>query len=446
MLFPVSSLLCCFAWIYSASAAPTELSIPYEKYILPNNGLEVILSEDHSLPIVSVNLWYHAGPVNEPPKRSGFAHLFEHLMFQGSQNVGDDMHIRLLLSRGASSLNGTTGYDRTNYFETVPQHELEMALWLESDRMGFLLEAMDQNKLDNQREVVLNERRQHYDNAPYGKSHETLVQTLLKPTHPYYGVVIGSMDDLKAATLADVRDFYINYYAPANATLVICGDFNPNVAKEWVNRYFGSLARRDAPKSNPIEFEPIQEERIVHVQEAVSLPKIAMLYHSPAAFMPGDADADILANILGHGISSRLYQRLVYKQATAVSVSAEQDSLALGSFFNIEVMAKPHTDMQKLKAEIQSIIDELIKTPPSVEEVQRARNLLLTHLISGLQHIGGFGGKADILNRYNQYLSNPGYFTQDIARYQAVTPETVHKIAQHIFANNRRAVVITVPK
>lgn len=208
-----------------------HLDIPYEKYVLPENGLEVILHQDRSLPLVAVNVWYHAGPINEAPGRTGFAHLFEHLMFQGSRHVGDDQHFKLLEARGASLINGTTSYDRTNYFETVPSGELQLALWLESDRMGFLADAIGQGTLDNQRQVVMNERRQSIENAPYGPSGEQLVQLLFDRGHPYHGYVMGSMADLQAATVADVHHFYAHYYAPANATLVVAGDFDTGQAR-----------------------------------------------------------------------------------------------------------------------------------------------------------------------------------------------------------------------
>ena len=218
------------------SREATDFSLPFEKYTLESNGLEVILSQDDALPIVAVNLWYHTGPLNEPDGRTGFAHLFEHLMFQGSAHVGDDKHFKLLDSAGATGINGTTDYDRTNYFETVPANQLPLALWLESDRMGFLRQALSQDKLDNQRAVVMNERRQRIENVPYGPSRERLVQTLFPEGHPYYGYVIGSMEDLKAATLQDVKNFYDKYYAPANATLAIVGDIDVQKTKELVQK------------------------------------------------------------------------------------------------------------------------------------------------------------------------------------------------------------------
>lgn len=426
--------------------ASKDYNIPFEKYALPGNGLEVILSEDHSLPIVAVNVWYHVGPINEAEHRTGFAHLFEHLMFQGSKHVGDDQHFKMLESRGASLINGTTDYDRTNYFETVPANEVELALWLESDRMGFLLDTLSQDKLDNQREVVMNERRQSIENVPYGLSSERLVQTVFAPQHPYYGYVMGSMEDLAAASLKDVQDFYHRYYAPANATLVVAGDFDKGKIKALIDHYFGTLPRRDAPVTRKIVTAPIEGEKDATLQDEVAHSRMSISWLSPAAYQPGDADADVLALILGGGKSSRMYRRLVYEKRLAQNVSVNQESLALTSMFTITVTANTGVDMKALRAEVQKIVDEARNTQVTADEVNRARNILLTHMVAQLQTIGGFGGKADMLNRYNQYVGDPGYFGQDLKRYDSVTPETLQALAKNLLDSNHRAVVTTVPK
>jgi zinc protease len=436
-------ILCAFLAASSEPAA--ALHIPYEKYTLPQNGLEVILSEDHSLPIVGVNLWYHVGPINEPPKRTGFAHLFEHLMFQGSGHIADDQHFKLLQASGASLINGTTSFDRTNYFETVPAQALELALWLESDRMGFLLDSLDQNKLDTQRQVVMNERRQSIDNAPYGPSSEKLVQTLFTPDHPYYGYVMGSMADLAAATLDDVRAFYTQFYAPANATLVIAGDFDPHRIKDQVAHYFGSLARRPAPVSRQVATAALTEEKRVTVTEPVSLPRTELAWHSPAAYAAYDADADILALILGGGEASRLHRRLVYELQLAQSVDVSQDSQGVVSIFTVSLTGREGGDMARLEAEAQKVWEAMRHTPPTAREITRARNQLKTRLVSQMQSLGGFGGKADMLNRYNQYMHDPGYLAADLARYDAVTPNSVQLAAFNILSPTARAVVSTVP-
>jgi zinc protease len=426
----------------SLGRAPA-VSIPFEKYTLEGNGLEVILSKDPSLPVVAVNLWYHAGPINESPKRTGFAHLFEHLMFQGSAHVGDDKHFELLDSSGASQINGTTDFDRTNYFETVPKNQLALALWLESDRMGFLRQALTQEKLDNQREVVMNERRQSVDNRPYGPSEEKLVQLLFPPEHPYYGNVIGSMDDLTAANIDDVKAFYDRYYAPANATLAIVGDIDVAETKRLVDKYFGTLPRRPAPPPMPVKTPPVTRERRAVVKEPVQLPRVAMGWLSPPAYAPGDADADVLAFILGAGKSSRMYQRLVYELELAQNIDVSQESQALASMFVVSITGRPGADVKKLEAETQKVLDGIKKDPPTAREVERAKNMLLTSIVGGLQNVGGFGGKADTLNRYNQYVGDPGHLPRDIGRYDTVTPETVQALAQKLLDNNSRVVVIT---
>ena len=423
----------------------TDYSIPHEKYVLPSNGLEVILAPDHSLPIVAVNIWYHAGPINEAQGRTGFAHLFEHLMFQGSQHVGDDQHIKWLEAAGASMINGTTSYDRTNYFETLPASQLPLALWLESDRMGFLQEALTQDKLDNQRQVVQNERRQSVENVPYGPSDEKLVQTLLPPGHPYYGNVIGSMEDLNAATLDDVRDFYRRYYAPANATLVVAGDYDEQEVKPLVDKYFGTLGRRSAPTAAEITTPVLTAERRVTVSEPVSLARVSWAWVSPAAYTQEDAECDILAFVLGHGVSSRLYQKLVHELGLAQDVSVYQESLALGSMFVLTATARPGVDLQTLEEQAQKVVDELKQNPPLPREVERARNQLMTEQLVGLQRIGGFGGRADLLNRYNQYVGKTDYLAADLQRYQRVTPADVSQRASALLRREARAVVLTVP-
>lgn len=428
-----------------AAASDTSLQIPYEKYTIPSNGLEIILSEDHTLPVVAVNVWYHAGPINEAPQRTGFAHLFEHLMFQGSQHIGDDQHFKRLEASGASSINGTTSYDRTNYFETVPANELELALWLESDRMGFLLETLTQAKLDNQREVVMNERRQSMDNAPYGRTYEALVQNLLPKEHPYFGCVMGSMQDLSSATLQDVRDFYTRYYAPSNATLVIAGDFDPQTARKLVDRYFASLKHRDAPLAHAITTPALHAEKRQTLRDNVSLARIDMAWLSPPAYQPGDADADILAYILGGGQSSRLYQHLVYEKQLAQDISADQESHALTSIFSISATARPDVSIEQIEREIEHVLHTIRTKPVQEHEIMRARNQYKTQLVSQLQSLGGFGGKADMLNRYNQYVHNPGYFSEDLQRYDAVTAKSIQAMAQNILNPNARSVVITLP-
>lgn len=428
----------------SASARDSiisQVNIPFEKYTL-DNGLEVILHENHRLPVVAVNLWYHAGPINEEPKRTGFAHLFEHLMFQGSKHVGDDMHFRLLESAGASSVNGTTGYDRTNYYQTVPANQLELALWLESDRMGFLLESLTEAKLENQREVVKNERRQSLENRPYGPSYEKFIQTLFPAGHPYYGAVIGSMEDLEAASLQDVRDFYTSYYAPGNATLVIAGDFNKEDAKALVEKYFGTLPPRPKPPKRPVDTPAITQQRRVEVKEPVMLPRLQIGWLSPAFLQPGDAEADVLATVLGGGKSSRLYRKLVYELELAQSVSVYQQSNQLKSIFTVSVIGRPGVDLEQLEKETFALLEQIRQEGATEEEVVGARNQLVTHTVESLQEVGNV---ANRLNSYNHYVGDPGYFEEDLARYLKVDAAAVKQLAADLLDPDHAVVIHTVP-
>jgi len=418
--------------------------IAFEKYTL-SNGLEVILRQDRRLPMVAVNLWYHVGPANEEPGRTGFAHLFEHMMFQSSKHVPPDSHIRLLESAGASNLNGTTDFDRTNYFETVPANQLELALWLESDRMGYLLEKVDQAALSNQQDVVRNERRQSRENQPYGLAGEVLVQTLYPKGHPYYGNVIGSHEDIQAVKLEDVKRFFRQYYAPNNASVAIVGDIDVPATKRLVEKYFGTLKRGPNVPAIKVTTPRITTERRRVVASRVQLPRVYMAWLTPSAFKPGDADAEIAADILGGGRSSRLYKKLVYERQIAQSVFAGQNSLMLGSMFEIEATARPGHTAEELEKAIDEELNLLRSQPPSVAEIEQARNTIETAIIGGLDRLGGFGGVADRLNLYNHYLGTPDYFDRDIRRYRAVTPRSVQAFAREHFGSNSRVVLHAVP-
>jgi zinc protease len=425
-------------------AAADVPDIKYEAYALPN-GLRVILSGDHRLPLVAVNLWYHVGPANEEPGRTGFAHLFEHMMFQGSKHVPADQHIKLLEGAGASDLNGTTDFDRTNYFETVPANQVELALWLESDRMGYLLEQVTAAALANQQDVVRNERRQSVENQPYGIVDEAGIHALFPKGHPYYASVIGSHEDIQAAKLEDVRSFFKQYYAPNNASLAIVGDFDTAKIKPLVEKYFGSLKRGPDVKKPSVETPPVTSERRVTVTDTIELPKVAMGWLTPPIFTDGDADATVAANILGGGRSSRLYKALVYDQQIAQSVTVQQNSLILGSMFTIEVIARPGKTPEQIEAAINTELEKIRTAGPDPAEVDRARNGIETGIVNGLQRLGGFGGVADRLNTYEHYLGDPGYLAKDLARYRATTPASVKAFAEKYLTNNARVVVFGVP-
>ena len=425
----------------SASGIP---KLTFEKYTLPN-GLDVILSRDARIPMVAVNLWYHVGPANEEPGRTGFAHLFEHMMFQSSKHVPEDSHFKLLEAAGASDINGTTDYDRTNYFETVPANQLELALWLESDRMGYLIDKLDQPSLSNQQDVVRNERRQSVENQPYGIAEETLVQSLFPPKHPYYGNVIGSHEDIQAAKLDDVRRFFRQYYAPNNASLAIVGDFDPAQTKALVQKYFATLKRGPAVPPIKAETPKITSERRKVVTARVELPRVYMAWITSPILKPGDADADIASTILGGGRSSRLYKKLVYEKQIAQNVTAQQQSLILGSVFQIEATARPGHTVEEIEKAIDEELAAFRAKPADVREIERARNRVETSIIGGLEVLGGFGGVADRLNSYNHYLGTPDYLENDIQRYRSVTPASVQAFARDQLAQNSRVVMHVMP-
>jgi zinc protease len=413
----------------------------YEKYKLPN-GLDVILSEDHTLPLVSVNLWYHVGPANERSGRTGFAHLFEHMMFQGSEHVGAKAHFRYLEAAGASGINGTTEFDRTNYFETVPSNQLELALWLESDRMGYLLPTLDQAKLANQRDVVRNERRQTTENVPYGLVEEELYHQLFPKGHPYYANVIGSHADIEAARLGDVREFFREYYAPNNGSLAIVGDFDAKQVKALVAKYFGTLPSGPPVPKIEVVTPPITSERRAVVTDQVELPRVYIAWITAPIFKPGDAESDLLAQILGGGKTSRLYQKLVYEQQIAQNVSVENDSKMLGSVLTITATAKPGVKPEDLEKAVETEVETLRKEGPTKEELERSVNVTEADTVRSLER---FGSVANRLNEYNHYLGDPGYLARDLGRYERATTADLKRVAEEELEPSARVVVYGLP-
>ncbi len=418
--------------------------LKFEKYTL-DNGLDVILSEDHRLPLVAVNLWYHVGPVNERPGLTGFAHLFEHMMFEGSRNVEAEGHFRLLEAAGASDINGTTDFDRTNYFETLPSDQLELALWLESDRMGYLLEKLDGRKLENQRDVVRNERRQAVEAAPYGLVQEAIFHQLFPENHPYYASVIGSHRDIEAARLKDVREFFRLYYAPNNASLAIVGDIDPARTRELVEKYFGPIPAGPPVPPVSIFTPPITLQRRIVIGDQVELPRIYLAWITDPIFGESDARCDLIARILGGGKSSRLYKRLVYEKRIAQDAAAHQYSLALGSIFTIEATAKPGVTPEDLERAVDEELELFFREGPSREELSGARNTIETSIIRGLETLGGFGGVADRLNLYNHFLGDPGYLPRDIQRYRDATTASLKETGRRLLSPQSRVVVFGVP-
>ena len=433
----------------AAMAAETKaaaLKVPdlkYEKYTLPN-GLVVILREDHRLPLVAVDLWYHVGPVNEKAGRTGFAHLFEHMMFEGSEHVGEKAHFKYLEGAGATGINGTTSYDRTNYFETVPSNQLDLALWLESDRMGFLLETLDRAKLTNQRDVVRNELRQD-EGQPYDVADEALGHLLFPKGHPYYGNVIGSHADVEAARLLDVRDFFHQFYTPNNASIAIVGDFDAATIKAKVEKFFGPIPAGPAVEKVNVTTPPITAERRQTVTDTVQLPRLSVAWLTPEAFHGGDPESDMFINVLGGGKTSRLYQKLVYEKQVAQSVNCYNQSLMVTSTAECDITARPGVKLEDLEAAFDAEVDKLRTEGPTQAELDRARAQLLSGLIQGLQRLGGFGGVADMMDRYNQYKGDPGYLAKDVARYEALTTAGIQKVAAATFQKNQRVVVYCEP-
>lgn len=433
-----------FAPPLGAQSVPPPLpTVAFEKTILPN-GLQVILVEDRRLPIVAVNIWYHVGPANEAPGLTGFAHLFEHMMFAQTRHIPRGMADRLLEGAGATDSNGGTGYDQTSYYDTVPSNQLELALWVHADRMGYLLDVLDQKALTNQQDVVRNERRETVEDEPYGLVQEALAHALFPKGHPYYASIIGSHADIQNAKLDDVRQFFQRYYGPNNASIVIAGDIDKAKTRALVERYFGSF-KRSPPVARPrVTTPPITSERRVVVRDRVELPRIFMGWLTPPAYQPGDTELAVAAEILGGGKSSRLYKKLVYERQIAQDVDASQNSQGLVSTFVIDVTARPGVEARALEAAIDAELAQLRDHGPSQREVERARNSLETALLSTIEKLGG-DGLADQLNHYNQYTGDPGYLPKDLAQLRSITPADVQRAIRSYLGQQARAVVTGVP-
>ena len=420
------------------------MNISFSKHTLPN-GLDVLIHEDHALPIVAVNVWYHVGSKNEVPGRTGFAHLFEHLMFEGSQHY-DRGYFHPLQEAGAA-LNGSTNADRTNYWEVVPTNALDLALWMESDRMGFLLPALTDAKFSNQRDVVLNERRQNYENRPYGLAGMAIVAELYPPDHPYHWLTIGGADDIRAAHIDDVRAFFQRYYHPANASLALAGDIDPALGLLLAEEYFGEIPAGEKPARVQVAAPPppAQDVKLV-IEDRVELPRLYMAWHSPALFAEGDAELDLVAEVLSSGKTSRLYRALVYEQRIATEVAASQNSREAGSFFQIVATAAPGHTLAEIERAIVKELSNLIDKGPTAAELERCLAQAEAHFLFRLQTVGGFGGKSDQLNAYNTFLGDPGYFEQDLRRYRSATAELLRQMAARYLPPTRRVVLSVVPR
>lgn len=429
--------------VSSSLAQEVRLSVPYTKHVL-SNGLTLILHEDHTTPTMSVNIWYHVGSGSEKPGRTGFAHLFEHIMFEGSANVPEGKFDEWLEAAGGLN-NGSTSEDYTNYFEDIPNNALELALFVESDRLGYLLEAMSPGKVDGQRDVVKNERRQSYENRPYGMAFLEIGKNLYPPDHPYHWPTIGSMEDLTAASYEDVVDFFKSYYIPNNASLVIAGAIDPVKTKELVEKWFNEIP--PGKKPDPVFAPPprLAEEKRLLLEDRVQLPRLYMVWPTPATFAPGDADLDIVAAVLAGGKNSRLYKRLVYDLQIAQDVSAGQSSSRLSSMFILTATARSGYELSQIKDIVDEEIRKLQTSPPEKREVERAVNRYEAGFLSRLEGIGGFSGKASQLNSYFFYTGNPDYFNEDLARYKAIDPQDIQTAAQQ-YLKPERILMSVVPR
>ena len=407
-----------------------DIRLPYELIAL-DNGLRVIVHEDRRAPLVCVNVWYHVGSKEEVPGRTGFAHLFEHLMFEGSENVPEGRFDEMLEEIGGMN-NGSTSTDRSNYWELLPSNGVDLALYLEADRMGGLLPAITGAQLEAQRDVVRNERRQSYENRPYGLASETLLAALYPEDHPYSWPVIGSMADIGAATLDDVRDFCRQYYTPNNATIAVAGDVDVAHVRSVVERYFGDIPRGpDVQRRVPAAPAAAASQRIV-MEDDVSLPRIYIAWHSPAVFADGDAALDTAGAILAHGRASRLYRSLVYEKQLAQSVSAYQGSAVLGSTFRVVVTARPGVSLSVIEQEVRSELEAMSRRIDG-RELERAVNGIETGFVDSLQNVGGFGGRADQLNMYLFHTGEPDYAAEDLRRYDALTTDDVARsVREHL--------------
>ena len=420
------------------------MRIPIDTFRLPN-GLFVTLSEDHTAPIVAVNLWYHVGSGNERQGRTGFAHLFEHMLFQGSADVGANEHFELV-QRAGGTLNGSTWLERTNYFETVPSHHLELALWLEANRMGKLLPAMTQQKLDTQRDVVKNERRWSMDNQPYGSWWERLPALCFPREHPFHHSLIGSMEDLDAASLDDIRHFFETFYTPDNAVLTVAGDFEPAQARALIERHFGPIPRGKGrpPMSDVAMPKVFGEWRREVVQDDVMLPRLFLCFLAPVFGSDEYYAASVCGAILGLRKGSRLYARLVRERQVAAEAGTFTYDLSRGSdLLVVDVTARPGISGEQLEQEVAREIDALVSDGVTEDDVARAVTLIRTDFVTAMQSAGE---RADRLSMFATYFGNPGLINEQLARYTAVRPSHVNAFIRERLGENNRASLLFVPR
>ncbi|MCC6991033.1 MAG: insulinase family protein [Acidobacteria bacterium] len=428
----------------AAQNQPARLAVPYQEFTL-DNGLHVILHRDPSTPIVAVNVWYHVGSGSEKPGRTGFAHLFEHLMFEGSKHVPEGAFDTWLEGAGADN-NGSTTVDRTNYYIDGPSNALELMLFLESDRMGYLLDTMTPERVNGQRDVVKNERRQSYENRPYGMPELELDAMLFPKGHPYSWSTIGSMEDLSAASHEDVQEFFRTYYAPNNASVVIAGDIDLAQAKALTQKWFGEIPRGKPvlPVAPPAAMLTSVTRKVM--TDKVQLPRLYLGWLTPATYRPGDAALDVVASLLSGGKNSRLYKRLVYDLQMAQDVVAYQQSQALGSVFMVQVTARPGKNLDEIKKIVDEEIDRLAAAPPETRELERVRNSIEATFLRRAERVGGFYGKADQMNAYYTATGTPDFFEEDLSRYRALDPADISSAVGTFLPRDRRVELVVMPE
>ena len=424
-----------------ATAAEPAVNIEFERYKLAN-GLEVILHQDRSAPQIAVNVWYHVGSGNEVPGRSGFAHLFEHMMFQGAKHIGEDVHFDILREIGGSGINGTTNPDRTNYFEVVPSHHLETALWLESDRMGYLLDLLNQKSLENQQEVVRNERRQRYDNVPYGRERFAVAEALYPEGHPYRYLTIGRHEDLEAAKLEDVRAFFTTWYVPSNATLTIAGDVDPAVARKLVDKWFGTFPALPRPETKVVTAPPLESTSRKELDDPFArLRRVHYVWRSPAQLADGDLELDVAAEVLGAGGWGRLHKKLIIDLEVAQNVTVYQYGSGFSGEFHVIADLKPKADMAEIESILRAEVERLTREPITDAELRRCLLGTESGFIWGLEELMG---RVERLQYFNHYTGDPGYTGKYLERLRAVTPAKVQATAAQ-WLTKGHAEIITVP-
>ena len=423
-----------------STASSDSIKIPFETYKLPN-GLTVILSLDRTTPTVAVNVWYHVGSKNEVAGRTGFAHLFEHVMFTGSGHVPYGLHDKLTEGVGGGN-NGSTTNDRTNYYETIPSNYLESALWLESDRMGFLLDKLDTAKLNAQRDVVKNERRQSYDNQPYGRVNEIFAGAMYPKGHPYSWPVIGSMTDLTAASEDDVKDFFRLYYAPNNATLAVVGDFDPTQAKAWIKKYFGDLPQGKQVQRPSVPLGKLEASKRLVYEDRVQVPRLYIQWPTVGFKSDDDYALSVMGSILSGSRTARLTKALVYDSQKASNVFGFQNSAEDVGVFQITVVPRPEATLTELETAVDQVLQKFISEGPTAEELQKAKSGLELNFLRGLE---SNLGKADRLNSGAVFYGDPGYFSSDYQKTLAVTAADVKRVAAQ-YLTRSRIVLSVVPK